>query len=376
MRHFAIAAVLALVAAGCSSGSQELADATRERDALRARNAELERQVGELRAEAASKPAAAPKPAATPASAMPATSPPLAPMKASPYATAKPWVDDALQLRDAAKRDAAIAAIRDALASDDPARVAAGLVAVPQVSKVAYDKATVRPLVLRHAKSDDAAVRAAFPFALLNCGDPQPGDADLVLPLTSDPDPLVRGNAGRSLVFFTKYDLTGPAGERVLALLDDPDRRVRRDVLASIWGSRVSPDIEARLLAMFASDDHQARHDAFYFGLSTLRDKSPAVVDACISAMESPDAELQWRARWGLGQGVPDDQRQKVGDSYLRQLSARSDTQLEQDAFQWLSRYGTREHAAALEKLAENQLLSDETKKAALHAAATIRATR
>jgi hypothetical protein len=367
MRRTASAAALILVTAGCASSAQELADVTRERDSLRERNAELERQVLDLRA------AAKPVAAATPA---PAPSRPTAPAPATanPYAMAKQWVEDAMQVTDAAKRAAAIDAIKQALASDDAARVAAGLAAVPAISKVSYDKAPMRELVLRHAESGDATVRAAFPFALLNAGDPQPGDVDLVIALTADPVPSVRDNAGRSLVFFTKYDLTGAAGERVLALLDDPERQVRRDVLASIWGSRVSPGIEAKLLALFASDDHQVRHDAFYFGLSTLRDKSPAVVDACIAAMESSDGELQWRARWGLGQGVPDGQRGKVGDSYVRQLSARSDARLEEDAFRWLSYYGSAEHAAALERLAENPLVAESTKKAALDTAAKIRA--
>ena len=375
MRVSRMSAAAFLVCAGCAatpSGATEreedlarrLAEATEERDALRERNAELERQVEVARATPAK-----PEPVVQkPASPVPVPAP-----GANPFQLAKSWVDDAMQLQDAEKRDAAIAAIRDALASDDPARVTAALVAVPQIAKLNYDKAPVRELVLRHAASADAGVRAAFPFALLNAGGPQPSDVEIVLGLTADASAPVRGNAGRSLVFFTKHDLTGAAGDRVLALLDDPDRQVRRDVLGSIWGAKVSPGIEARLLDMFRSDDRQVRHDAFYFGLSTLREKSPAVVGACVAAMQSSDHELQWRARWGLSQGVPDEQRGTVGDAYLSLLSARSDAQLEQDAFQWLRRHGTAAHAEGLETLATNPLVSEATQKAARETAAAVR---
>lgn len=365
--------IAAVAVAGCATQTNELSDVTAERDALRERNAVLEQELADARAATKAADAAAD---AKVAERTAAKAQPFRPAVSNPYEAARAWVADALQVTDAGKREAAIASIREALASDDAARVAAGLVAVPQIAKVSYDKSPMRELVLRHAKSADAAVRTAFPFAFLNAGPTQPGDVDVVLPLTSDPEARVRDNAGRSLVFFTKYDLTGPAGERVLALLDDPDRQVRRDVLGSIWGSRVSPGIEAKLLAMFASEDHQVRHEAFYFGLSTLKDKSPAVVDACIEAMESADGELQWRARWGLRQGVPEDQRGKVGDSYLRLLAARSDSRVEEDGFQWLTHYGNESQAAELDKIAQNPLASDSAKKGATSAAEAIRRAR
>jgi hypothetical protein len=343
----------------------------RELESLRRRNAALEREVTELKktiaataGDAPPSPSSAPAPAPIP-SAVQAT---------SPWAIAKPWVDDVTQLQDGGRRAAAIESIRRALADQVPEQVAAALLAIPQIGQVTYDKAAMRELVLRHAQSPDIAVRAAFPFALLNVGGPLPGDVELVLPLAADPAPFVRGNAGRSLTFFTKGELTGVTGERVLALLNDADRQVRRDVLGSVWGSKVSPEIEAKLLADFASPDTESRHQAFYFGLSTLRSKSPAVVDACIAAMESNDRELQWRARWGLAQGVPDDQRAKVGDAYLRVLNARTDSSLERDAFEWLRWNGSTAHAAGLEHLAENRLVTEAARKGARETAAAIRA--
>lgn len=345
--------------------AQQIAEARRERE-------EAEQELAELRRRLEAKPAPRAS-ASSVAERPPAGEAPVPAPAANPYQFAKSWVDDAMQVQDGAKREAAIASIRDALAGDDPVRVTAALVAVPQIAKLNYDKAPMRDLVLRHAGAADAGVRAALPFALLNAGGTRPSDVETVLALTTDAAAPVRGNAGRSLVFFTKYDLTGPAGERVLALLDDPDRQVRREVLRSIWGSKVSPGIEARLLEMFRSEDRQVRHDAFYFGLSTLPEKSPAVVGACVAAMESTDHELQWRARWGLSQGVPDDQCGTVGDAYLTLLSARSDSQLEQDAFQWLQRHGTTAHAERLEELARNPLVAEATQKAARETAAAVR---
>ena len=349
-----------------NSGSEV---SVRELESLRRRNAAREREVAELKKTiaATAQDAAQPPP--------PAPGPiPSAVQSTSPWAIAKPWVDDVTQLQDVGKRAAAIESIRRALADQVPEQVAAALLAIPQIAQVTYDKAAMRELVLRHAQSPDVAVRAAFPFALLNVGGPLPGDVELVLPLAADPAPFVRGNAGRSLTFFTKGELTGVTGERVLALLNDADRQVRRDVLGSVWGSKVSPEIEAKLLSDFASPDTESRHQAFYFGLSTLRSKSPAVVDACIAAMESNDRELQWRARWGLAQGVPDDQRAKVGDAYVRVLNARTDSSLERDAFEWLRANGNAAHAAGLEHLAENRLVTEAARKGARETAAAIRA--
>ena len=341
---------------------------SKELEALRRRNASLEREVKDLRKTLTATTPGVPAPGPAPAPI------PSATQAASPWATAKPWVDDMVQLQDAAKRAAAIDAIRRALADQVPEQVAAALLAIPQIAQVNYDRTGLRELVLRHVNSPDESVRAAIPFALLNVGEPLPSDVDIILPLTADRSAPVRGNAGRSLTFFTKGELTGKTGERVLALLNDTDRQVRRDVLGSVWGSQVSPEIESKLLYEFASPDADTRRQVFYFGLSTLRTKSPAVVDACISALESNDRELQQRARWGLARGVPEDQRAKVGDSYLKVLNLRTDAQLEQDAFEYLRLNGNASHADGLDHLAENRLLTDSARKGARDAAAAIRA--
>lgn len=371
---------LLLLAASCNQadkpatpapGTSQPDGSSRELDALRRRNAALEREVKDLKKSIATTAHDTPPPAA-------ATTPPppipSAVQATNPWTIAKPWVDDVMQLQDAGKRATAIETIRRALGDQVPEQVAAAMLAIPQIAQVTYDKSGLRELVLRHVQSPDVAVRAAFPFALLGVGDPQPGDVELVLPLTSDAAPFVRGNAGRSLAFFTKGDLTGKPGERVLALLNDTDRQVRREVLGTVWGSKVSPEIEAKLLADYASPDNETRHQAFYFGLSTLRAKSPAVVDACISALESNDRELQWRARWGLAQGVPEDQRGRVGDAYLKVLNVRTDASLERDAFDWLRLNGNAAHATGLEHLAENRLVTEAARKGARETAAAIRA--
>jgi hypothetical protein len=374
--------VLLLLAASCGDARKPPRTATadagdsasdtsaKELESLRRRNASLEREVKELKKtlSATAPGVPLPGPAPTPAPI------PSATQAASPWTAAKLWVDDVMQVQDAAKRATAIEAIRRALTDPAPEQVAAALLAIPQIAQVNYDRSGLRELVLRHAQSPDEAVRSAFPFALLNVGEPQPGDVDLVLPLTSDASAFVRGSAGRSLTFFTKGDLTGRTGERVLALMNDTDRQVRRDVLGSVWGSQVSPQIEAKLLSEFASPDVETRRVVFYFGLSALRTKSPAVVDACIAALESNDRELQARARWGLARGVPDDQRSKVGDSYLKVLNLRTDPQLEQDAFEYLRLNGNESHAAGLDHLAENRLLTDSARTGARAAAAAIRA--
>ncbi|NUN53372.1 MAG: hypothetical protein HUU06_11385 [Planctomycetaceae bacterium] len=283
---------------------------------------------------------------------------------------ARPWIEDALQIRDAAKRTAAIERIRQALASGDPVREFAGLIAFTGSAKANFDKAPFRDLILPLAKGTGGAVRVKAFYALFNAG-MQDGDLDLLLGLADDPSAEFRSGLSHLIFLFSKGEITGPAGDRVLALLRQDDRALVRHALGGIWGARVSPAVEERVLAL--AKDPATRRDAVYFGLSTFRDKSAAVVEALIDALGDPDSNNSWRALWGLGHGIPRENEGAVADAMLRLFDARGDSGTRTEALRNVGRYGSSVHLDALGAIASNALAPADVRSAAGAAAESIR---
>jgi HEAT repeat protein len=216
-----------------------------------------------------------------------------------------------------------------------------------------YDRSGLRALLLPHARAGDPELRLAALYALYRAG-AQPEDLDLVLETARDP--ATQAGASHLIFTFTEGDLTGKAGEAVLALLSLERRETLRSVLQGLWGAKVSPEIEKRILALAKTE---SRGDAIYFGLSTLRDKSPAVVDELIRAVDDPDWNVSWRAVWGLSHGVGAESRSRVADFLLEAFEARSDKSIREYAFEGLKQSAGRAQLEAIERLAANELLSE-----------------
>lgn len=285
---------------------------------------------------------------------------------------ARPWIEDALQIRDASKRDAAIERVRSALSSSDVVEAQAGLIALNGIRTLAFDKAALRPSVLPHLKADDSWMRLQAMYALDATGR-ESGDLERVLAASDGIQGDVRPMLVNVLSTFSGGDLTGGAGERVLDLLRQCSGRAQKQALSGLWGARVSPGIETCLLDLSRSPDADAAHNAIYFGLSTLREKSEAVVDRLIDVVGDPDWNNSGRALWGLGQGVPPALQSKVADAMVRVIETRTDPQSLQYATQSLRQYGSELHAAALQGMADSPGIDPARQRTLTELAAQIR---
>lgn len=331
-------------------------------------------------------PAADPAPVSAPATPPPVTatapagsSTAQAPQRRGPsassqnaFAVAKPWIDDALQIRDAAKRDAAVASVRAALQSADTMQAHAGLVAFNQMRTLTFDKKPFRPLILPHLAAQDDWMRVSAMYALDAAGR-EDGDLDRVLKAADGVTGPARNGLVHVIATYSGGELTGAAGEAVLKLIAGDERSDVRQSLSGLWGAHVSPAIEKRLLDMSNGADHENAHDAIYYGLSTLREKSEAVVDRLIAALSDPDINNSGRALWGLGQGVPAALQPKVADAMLQLFEARGDASTRRDSLRLLRQYGVERHAAALETLAAGSAVEPGLRRAILDSVAEIR---
>jgi HEAT repeat protein len=226
--------------------------------------------------------------------------------------------------------------------------------------------------VLARREASDGLVRVAAAYALFNTAW-EPRDLDLVLRIADDASPEARAKASHLLNLFTRGKLHGPAAAAVERLLDAKDERLVRETLRGLWGAEVAQGIEDRLLALARAPT--TRHDAIYFGLSTLARKSERVVDALIDALGDPDTvNVGGRALWGLGRGVPPEGHARAADALVLLLKARDDAATRSEAINQLSRYGGEPHAKALDDLHANLQADPGVRAAAADAATAIRA--
>jgi len=272
---------------------------------------------------------------------------------------ARIWVEDAKQIADAARRNAAIEEIRAALFSADEAERMAALSALAQIADVEFDKASFRAPLLSLAAGAEGQALVSSLFALA-ATDRRPEDVALALRTVDDPE--ARSSAVRLAFLFSDGGLVGEVGAAVAPLLDPNDPAAFTNV-KSIWGAEVSPEIATSLLEMSRHPDHSRRHDVVYYGLSTLREKSPEIVARLIELLD--DGSESGRALWGLGQGVPGVSQPTVANAMQVYFDARSDRKSRERALAIVHRYGTPENLPWLEALRDNPNASQELRASA-----------
>lgn len=292
--------------------------------------------------------------------------------KLDKVAVADAWVLEAMQIHDVAVRDAAIEKIRAALASNDVELAHAGLIALSRVRSVSFDRRPFRALVLPHLDAPEGARRLAAMFALDSVGR-EAGDLDRVLASAEGVQDPERAQLVHVIATFSEGDLRGPAGSAVSRILASEDPRALHQSLSGLWGTRVSPEIEARLLELARRPDHTVAHYAIYFGLSTLRDKSEAVVDELIRTLSHPDPNDSDRALWGLGKGVPAALEPKVADAALQLFESRIDANTRNSCLRLIAQYGVERHALALEEIASRPVVDETLAKSLRETAAQVR---
>jgi beta-lactamase regulating signal transducer with metallopeptidase domain/nitrous oxidase accessory protein NosD len=253
---------------------------------------------------------------------------------------AKSWVDDAFQLEDKAKREAAIERVRQAMLSKDADEARAGAVAFGRLGPIEFDKPSFRPAIRTLLSSADVTTRVAaargFPMTGVD-----PEDMSRIYALADDPSPEMRSALTVIIVWLTKYDLTGKEATTAILKLMDKMPKDPRDIAHALWGSKFSPEIEARVLEYCRNVDTEMGYSFFYGSLSTQANKSEASCKRLIEILAHQDTTNKaGRAAWGLQQGVAKEQYNLVADAMLRVIEARSDSYLRKNALSCLSRYG------------------------------------
>jgi len=305
------------------------------------------------------KPMEQPQPAPTPP---PQPRAPAKPPPPDPHAVAQQWIADINQIEDAGRRDAALERVREALKSDDASLQHAGLIAFLKTTRVAYDKASFRPLILPLVTELEGPAQVSAFYALANA-ERQPQDRQLLLNVARNPSSDLVKWLSNLLFVYGDGVIDGESAQIVLRLLKEPDPREVREVLRGLWGARVAPEVEVRLLELWR--EPKLRSDVNYYALSTLQEKSPAVCDALFEAAQDSDWNVAGRALWGLRYGVPADGKGRVADFALKLFAARDADHVRFKCLDVLRVHAGPKHRQAIEAIANNQMLSPDLRRRA-----------
>jgi hypothetical protein len=243
-------------------------------------------------------------------------------------AKALEWASAVTQVQDLRRRDEGVAAIRVALTSADGADRLAALWALPMTHSVAYDKESLRPLVVPLLDAERPEERVAALDALWTVKT-DPSDLDRVLALGDDPAPEVRERLVRMLSVIGRGEFRPDAEALAQRLLGDPNPRVARQALHGLGAARLTPALEARVLEIARRDEESAK-DVTYFVLGNTPNKSEAVVDLLMERAQMSDASAASRALWSLDRGVVPEMRAKVAAFGLRMVETRTGSMREQ----------------------------------------------
>lgn len=276
--------------------------------------------------------------------------------------TSKDWIEGATQIKDAELRTASLEKILAAIRSGTPASVDAGVFAYQRVGDVRFDRAPYAEALLMQLPSLRGSTRVSAYYGLLSSREKrEPEDLKrLLTALEETPDSALRNSGTHLIMLASDGDVSGAAGEAVLALLNSDDIGPR-ETLPGLWGARVSEAVESRLLELGAKDA-RTRYDAIYYALSTLYEKGPRTVELLMGAAEGR-GEAASRAIWGLSYGVGEASRAKVASFMLDMLEARNDPSTRSDCMQGLRQYATKAHAERFDELIANELISEDLRK-------------
>jgi serine/threonine protein kinase len=300
------------------------------------------------------------------------------------YEKSQAWIARASKADSRMAQDVVLKEIQAALNSNEPHSIRSALAAVRGIYQLDFDRTAFRELVRRNLKSEDPDVRVSAIYALITCK-PEDSDRQRVLELI----PNCTEDEMTALAFAMKTvssgDFTGEFAQPMLEVLERGMAAAQRDrgnnlgfdgrgVLGAIWGSKVSPPIEARLIEWsHLSEDSNGvlntgglGYETFYHALSVQSNKSRAAVKRILELAYHPDTtNIAGRCLWGLNQTVPDPKDQAyVATEVIKLLGLRSDDYLWRRGLTLLAAYSNKDHLATLESLAKRETLPQDRREA------------
>jgi hypothetical protein len=303
------------------------------------------------------------------------------------------WTERATQTDSKLAQEAVLKEIMTTLKSDEGDSIQSALLAVSRLSQLDYERASFRDQARLYLQSKDPEIRVCAIYALMTC---QPDDSDrqrvlALLPLSTDLELSPLAFAMRQV---SKSDFTAEFAKPMLELLEramvvaqeHSDNRTRfeaKGALGAVWGSKVSPKIEARLIEWTHIGDSKAGvmgggigYDVFYHALSVQSNKSLAAVKRILELAYHPDTtNIAGRCLWGLNDTVPDKNDQTyVASEVIKLLGMRRDDNLWRKGLPLVEKYAQPEHIPALESLSTREALPQARKESLNKIIATLRA--
>jgi hypothetical protein len=292
---------------------------------------------------------------------------------------AYPWVSQASRTDSIAERDKGIAAILQAIQSKDTPQIRSGLAAASQIPEVQFDRTNLRDAIRPLLDHADLSVRKLAIPALLTTNY-QPADAEQILAMVPSCDDRLLSTMGFALGTLSNRDYTAKYAAPMLTLLErgiavaqtkdiDGNLYDSRSTLNPLWGGKLSPQIEAKVIEWSRRDDasggmsasnSSVAYNAFYYALSTQANKSTASVQRLLELAQHPDStNISGRVLWGLNNTVPDKKDQATVAAFIiEHLRQREGLSLWQRGLSLLRQYASREHLPALRSLLERPALS------------------
>ncbi|WP_395737340.1 serine/threonine-protein kinase [Prosthecobacter sp.] len=292
------------------------------------------------------------------------------------------WVARASQADSKLNQEVVLQEIAQAMKSEDKSTVRSAALAVQGLYQLDFDRSRFREPLRAHLESADPLVRYAALAALMTC---KPDDSDRQRVLNHIPkcEEIELQGIASALQVISNSDFTGEYSKPMLAVLErgmaaaqrpgpyaDGRPYDSRGVLGAIWGSKVSPEIEARLIVwsyptkatggVMSAGNSDISYNTFYHALSVQANKSRAAVKRILELAYHPDTtNIAGRCLWGLQGSVPDKSDQAyTATEVIKLLGLRSDDYMWRMGLNVLERFSGSEHLQALEALASREALA------------------
>lgn len=273
-----------------------------------------------------------------------------------------------MQIEDPTLRAEGFEELAAALTGSDEYLIEYTLSGIWSAKEIPFDKERFTALIEPLLTSDNAGIRRSALYAIHGV-DKDAAEIGLALASAKDPHPTVRQHAARILRMHIGRTVDGESADAIVSLLTDEHANVRKGTLRALWGTEVSSDVESQLLDM--AKQPESRHDAVYFGLSTLENKSKRVVDELFTHLLDKNHDTRGRAHWGLGNGVQKDLQPYVAKTYAERLTKFVNPHSHREALKLIVKYGDTTVIPELERFAANDMaeagVRDLARRAALY---------
>ena len=278
----------------------------------------------------------------------------------------KDLLSEILQREDLELRNAAVEQLKKTLKEDSSVSgTRSALITLNKALTAKFDHESFYPLVAPLIDSGDVGIRIMVITLLPRVG----GTADdlpKIAEHTADPSSRVRSVVGSSLISIGQGKHEGVVIPALMELLQDDEQSVVNDTIRSMWGQYTSPEFDELLIELSNQPVHH--HNAIYFCLSTIREKSPAVCQRLVEELNDPDWNNSGRAAWGLTYGVTEEAKQIVEDGLLKALPEETNAYTRKQEFIALRTVATDKSRDYLESVVNSKLETEEFKNLAREA--------